>query len=195
MNRASRYRFTSIALGGTILVTAILAANIAVVWSQRAEMTNRDVATSVPDAYKRIYDVVLNDRTVTQLWSGFPHDSISLERTPCEGSCPDYKLTFMRGGKAALTARSWRGRMGNYTGVVDVYNYGKLSYLLKELEFESMASRYTVAATDLPGAIVTVSTGGGMKTVIDYGEVGPIQLWTIQQSIDAVADDIDWVRQ
>jgi hypothetical protein len=40
--------------------------------------------------------------------------------------------------------------------------------------------------------IVMVSAGKSQKTVTDYGAIGPIQLWTIEELIDGARERTDW---
>lgn len=40
--------------------------------------------------------------------------------------------------------------------------------------------------------IVTASTGDKEYSVSDYSEIGPIELWAIQQTIDNIRHEIAW---
>ena len=48
---------------------------------------------------------------------------------------------------------------------------------------------------DRPYVMLSVAAGGKTKTVIDYGEGRPVELWAIQQAIDSVSKNIKWTQK
>jgi hypothetical protein len=44
----------------------------------------------------------------------------------------------------------------------------------------------------LRSCVVTVAREGSSKRVLEYGNVGPIELWAIQQAIDGIRSKIRW---
>ena len=106
-------------------------------------------------------------------------------------------MSLFRNGRAELHAEEWRGntwhgKKGDYSGEVDIFDYGKLCYLLQQNRFDAMPGLYGGNWTDAPTTIVTATKKGATKTVSDYSHIGPIELWSIQQAIDAIAEDIRW---
>ena len=57
-----------------------------------------------------------------------------------------------------------------------------------------MKADYSEPVTDLPSVIITVKRGGQKKTVKDYGEFGPLDLWAMEKAIEGVARDIEWKK-
>lgn len=161
--------------------------------SQNA-VSNKEVMASVPDEFKPLFDLGLTEAPV---WSKFPYDRIELERTHCLvlGECPAYRVVLLRGGRAELYATSGYERKGNFVGTVRLHDYGKLSYLLKQLRFDSLAPEYSAPWTDAATFTVTAVSAGKTTRVSDYGGIGPIELWAIQESIDAITQRISWRRR
>jgi hypothetical protein len=155
-------------------------------------VSNREVAASVPSEYKALYDGGIPTDQVSQVWAGFPYDSIELERTACFGTCPVYRVSLFKGGKAELHRIRYTDPVGDFEGTVSVFDYGKLCYLVKRLGFDELPARYAAGWTDSPTFIVTATAGKTRKVVSDYAGVGPIELWAVQQAVDAVAQRVRW---
>ena len=123
-------------------------------------------------------------------------------------ACPAYTVTLFRGSQeawgraelrsvgpaAALTTGSFPAKMGDFVGKVDVWSYGRLNYLLTQFKFVSLSS-YRAGWTDDRTFTVTTIAGGRTKQVVEYGGIGPIELWAIQQAIDSIAKNIDWSQK
>ena len=149
-------------------------------------VSNREVASAVPVEFKSLYEGGIPTGKVAAVWEGFPYDRIELERTACFGTCPVYRMTLFKHGRA-----EWRGvrhtdRTGDFEGAVSVFDYGKLCYLLQKVGFEQLPPRFTAGWTDAPTIIVRITAGGKTTSVSDYSGVGPIDLWAEQQASDAV---------
>lgn len=119
---------------------------------------------------------------------------ISLERAPCFGGCPVDKVVLRSDGTASYTGIRFVERMGQFTGVLPREQFQKLARLVEGQKYFSLRDRYAVSATDLPSMVVAVSRGGRRKTVVDYGNAGPLPLWTVQTAILGVAAGIRWQK-
>src|SRR5262245_19894528 len=123
---------------------------------QERSVTNREVAARVPTPFKPLYEGGIGSSKAAAVWDGFPYDRITLERTACFGPCPVYTVTLSRNGGAQLHAEeslggsTWHGKKGDYSGSVDIFKYGKLCYLLKQLRFDDLPPRFTANWTDAP---------------------------------------------
>jgi hypothetical protein len=175
---------------------AILALALAVGACQRAPDQGQggpSPDSSIPEHYRFLsqFGVSLDD--VDSIWARLPYDSIALRRDPCFGACPWYDATFYRGGKARYHGTRFVEREGDFQGEITLQDYGRLSYLLDRLGFMSLADSFSIRATDLPGAALTVSRRpGGVKSVYDYGYVGPVELWTLMEVFDGIASRVQW---
>lgn len=149
-------------------------------------------STSLHDRYREIFNPGHTDEEAAALRAKLPFDSISLQRTPCFGTCPVYSVTFHRNGEAEFEAKEHLPKLGKFSGKLDVATYGRLCYLIEQSRFQDLKDRYQASWTDDTTCIVTVSGGEKRKEVSDYGSVGPIELWAIQQIIDSVRESISW---
>ncbi|MBS1721437.1 MAG: hypothetical protein JSS66_00355 [Armatimonadetes bacterium] len=111
---------------------------------------------------------------------------LSLERTPCFGACPVYKVTIRSDGSVTYTGTRFVERIGTYKATMSSYHLQKLVKILDRAKFWSMKRRYEVHATDMPTYIVHVATNRRSKTVEEYGASGPESLWEIQTLIDGL---------
>ena len=149
------------------------------------------IASEVPYAYKPFYDLESN-YDVNTIRSRLPFEVITISRSPCFGRCPVYEMVLNRDGKAELHARSNMPELGDFTGEVPLYTYGRLCYFIESSGFSEMDRSYTRNATDMATCVVSTRNGAKLKEVSDYGGVGPIQLWAIQELLDNVKDEIKW---
>lgn len=145
----------------------------------------------VPSRYRPIYDGFLGYREDGSR-DVLPFESITLERTACFGSCPVYKVTLFRNGEARLEAEAHMPLNGVYRGKIDIRTFARICFVLERFGFASFKADYQAPWTDSATCIVTVRTKRGEKSVSDYGEVGPIELWAIQSAIDRVRESIHW---
>ncbi len=128
--------------------------------------------------------------------------SVSLERGPCFGTCPVYKVTIDRTGAVRFEGRRFVADSGESTGTVPP---GQVDSLLAELDAagywrfadmyrmgEPTCSRY---ATDLPTVITTVRLGTRTKRVEhDRGCAdAPEALSALETRIDEVAGVSRWI--
>jgi len=150
------------------------------------------VASNVPAIYRPLFRAVLTEVDVKGLRGSLPYDSITIRRTGCFGTCPSYEMTLHRNGRAELNAQAYLPKLGKFNGEVHLRTYGRLCYMIESSHFSEMNSSYRANWTDDSTCIVTVTSGATAKVVSDYGKVGPIQLWAIQQLLDAVKERTEW---
>jgi hypothetical protein len=187
--------------------------------AQEAGVARPASSSDVPKHFQFLYKPTFETGGMVEAWAGLPFDTITLERTRCYGECPAYKVTFYRGtptpsrpesyeetfwGRAELVvtraARSDNDRRGfpeavaSFDGRVNLFAFGRLSHLIQKSGLQ-MNDRYLSQWTDSSSAIVSVSGPGITKTVLDYGGVGPIELWGLQEAIDSAAKSIAWKRR
>lgn len=128
--------------------------------------------------------------------------SVSLERGPCFGTCPVYKVTIDRSGEVRFEGRRFVADSGVSTATVPA---ARVDSLLAELEaagYFGFADRYGLGepaceryATDLPTVITEVQLGDRSKRVEhDRGCAdAPAVLSGLENRIDEVAGVGRWV--
>lgn len=159
---------------------------------ETSDIFSSEIASNVPPSYKPFYTGRVTEEEVKSVRDRLPFDSISISRTGCLGSCPAYEMVLYRDGSAKLNAQAYLPKIGKFVGEVRLNTYGRLCYLIESSHFSKMNSNYNAEWTCDSTCIVTVKSGKTVKTVSDYGQVGPIQLWAIQELLDSVKDNIEW---
>ncbi|HVZ99290.1 MAG TPA: DUF6438 domain-containing protein [Caulobacterales bacterium] len=122
--------------------------------------------------------------------------SITLERTPCFGFCPDYAVTITGDGAVTYNGRRFVRVTGEQHATASPEDVAHLVELIRRADFFNLKDRYEAQVTDLPSARITVVQGDRRKAVLDYaGEhVGmPHAVTEIEQEIDRVAGTARWV--
>ncbi len=93
---------------------------------------------------------------------------ISLERTPCYGTCPIYKMEVFSDGSAFFHGERFVDKIGDFQFTVSKKT---IDYILKraeEIGFFEMEDIYTGNITDLPKTITFIKSEKGEKKIIDY---------------------------
>jgi hypothetical protein len=151
--------------------------------------------SQLPEPYRFLRQPGVAMKDLDSVWARLPYDSIYLRREPCFGTCPMYDATLYRGGRARYHGTRFVPNQGEFRGEVTVQDYGRLSYLLDTLGFMSLPDSFSVPITDLPGATMTAGRRPqGVKSVHDYGYVGPVELWTVMQVFDGIVGRIQWEK-
>jgi hypothetical protein len=126
---------------------------------------------------------------------------ITLERTPCFGACPVYKLTVHRSGQVEYEGKNHVGQKGSRTGRISTEDFDKLVKKIDEINFFNLNDRYDgknpdgsgVTVTDLPTRKTSVTRGELTKTVENYFR-GPTGLAELEGLIDELTKAAEWVR-
>jgi hypothetical protein len=150
-------------------------------------------ATEVPDIYKPIYTGGAGLGESVNWPADLPFKKIELYRSPCYGDCPVYRFTLYNNGNAELDAIKHMPKLGRFTGDVNINEYARLCYAIEKLGFLKLHDSYMRNETDLSFCTIIVETSLGQKKVLDYGEVGPIELWIIQKLLDRTREQVDWL--
>jgi hypothetical protein len=148
------------------------------------------LAGNVPDIYKPFYGPIGSDADTVR--SRLPFETISIRRTGCFGDCPIYEVVLYRDGMATMHAEAFMPLQGKFVGEVSLHLSGRLCHFIERIHFSEMDSRYEANWTDAPTCIVTVIGQSMRKEVSDYGGVGPIDLWALQELLDAAKNEIEW---
>ena len=117
----------------------------------------------------------------------------SIERTPCFGSCPTYKLTIFQDGSATYEGRRFSPREGRYTGHVDQAKMNALKAVADSLGFYKLNDKYDQPVTDLPSVIIRLHADERDKQVI--GRVGsPEEFKALTKRAEALLADVEWTK-
>ncbi|MGQ2943324.1 MAG: DUF6438 domain-containing protein [Blastomonas fulva] len=139
---------------------------------------------------------------------------ITLSRSGCFGSCPAYEVRIDGDGNVVFNTGPTSAEMGlgegkDYSTQTGVRVAGRYRTSLaaeqvdalidqfKGADFFNLKDEYQSEITDNPTYIVSIDTGNGKKTVVDYaGEsVGmPASVTRIEDAIDTAAGTERWIK-
>jgi hypothetical protein len=137
-----------------------------------------------------------------QVEAAEPGPAISLERTPCYGTCPVYNVSVSPSGQVVFEGQANVRVIGTANGQIPPLRVDSLLVELEKAGYFRFASRYTVSepacgryVTDLPAAITTVIFRGRTKRIEhDHGCGGaPLALAVLEKRIDEVLGSSEWI--
>jgi hypothetical protein len=117
---------------------------------------------------------------------------ITLERTACFGFCPIYKVILRSDNTATYIGMKFVERQGTYKAYISGFEY--LAKIIEARRYFSLRDRYTEPISDMPSAITSVVRNGKRKTIDNYGNSGPIELWEIENLIDGLIANVRWEK-
>ena len=121
---------------------------------------------------------------------------ITLEATPCIGTCPVYTVSIAGDGTVAYNGMDCVAAQGARTGHVSEAGLRKLFQMFAAADFLSLADSYRFNEPDGPTLTVTLAFDGKTKSVQDYSgkEAGmPKSVSGIEDAIDRTANTGQWV--
>jgi hypothetical protein len=128
--------------------------------------------------------------------------AVTLERTPCFGTCPVYTLAISRSGEVTFTGKHHVVQAGQATATIPPERVDSLLAELEAAGYFEIADAYVMNspacgmyATDSPTVITSATRDGETKTVRhDRGcSAAPPELSQLEQRIDEVAGTGRWV--
>ena len=117
---------------------------------------------------------------------------ITLERTACFGFCPIYKVILRSDNTATYIGMKFVERQGTYKAYISGFEH--LAKIIEARRYFSLRDRYTEPISDMPSAITSVVRNGKRKTIDNYGNSGPIELWEIENLIDGLIANVRWEK-
>jgi hypothetical protein len=120
---------------------------------------------------------------------------ISLERGPCFGTCPVYKVTLYGDGTVRYDGKDHVRVMGSQTAVIAPDKVKELAEEIERSGFFSLRDSYTeVSVTDAPLVVVYVAIDGKKMQVKHYlGDFkAPKALEALESKVDEVAGTGRW---
>jgi hypothetical protein len=122
-----------------------------------------------------------------------PADSLffSMERTPCFGKCPAYRINVYRSGYATYTGISFTERTGEHAGRVGPETMQALLAKAEAINFFGLQDKYDGQVTDLPSTIVRIVSQGRDKKVVARHKV-PQEFKDFAKQADELLLGTDW---
>lgn len=122
---------------------------------------------------------------------------ITLRRTGCFGTCPDYALTISGDGRVTYTGERFVSVVGPLHYTIRPQKALALVQKFKRGDFYSLKNEYRYPVTDNPTTIIAISVGGQEKKIVDYegARLGmPQSVTDLERAVDEAAEVRHWVR-
>lgn len=113
---------------------------------------------------------------------------ITLERTPCYGTCPVYSIIIHGDGTVIYEGKQFVRIEGTRVYTIPKENVEELVGMFYEINYFSLNDRYDASVTDLPTVITSIKVGNETKTVSNYANAGPSRLHDLELTIDQITD-------
>jgi len=121
---------------------------------------------------------------------------ITLERTPCYGTCPGYSVEIAGDGTVTYMGQHFVAEKGVRTARIPQSAVRALYDAFVKADFFWSFDEYSAPITDLPTKIVTISFDGHSKSVLDYAgerQGMPKAIADLEEAIDAAAGTAQWI--
>jgi hypothetical protein len=123
---------------------------------------------------------------------------ITLSRTACLGTCPQYDLVVRGNGTVDYTGDLYTKYCGEWHGTIPLSSVRELVGEFRATDFFALYPEYTQGATDLPTFTTSISFDNVHRKVVDYGgeEVGmPDSVHQLENAIDRLAGPEHWIAR
>jgi hypothetical protein len=120
--------------------------------------------------------------------------AITMDKSPCYGSCPAYSVRFSDDGRAAYVGGRFAALQGTFSGVAD---FPSLAAWVASQHPETLSDRYPVN-TDAPAVRLTIDRGSRRQTIEAATGIGPnvpLRLAGILLALDGEMTRIHWRRE
>jgi len=118
---------------------------------------------------------------------------ITIDRTVCFGSCPDYSLTIYGNGTVIYDGRNFVAITGRQTSTIPQEDVRELIRSFYSIGYFSLIDEYVDQVTDLPTTTTSITIGGQFKQVINYYGA-PESLRQLENKIDETANSGIWIE-
>jgi hypothetical protein len=116
------------------------------------------------------------------------HLFLSMERTPCFGRCPNYKITIMNTGKVTYNGIQFTKKDGHYSKILSGSELSKLQKKIEDISLFEMENKYDANITDIPAVALFVFYKGNKKKIFDRKN-GPKELKEFEELIETIVID------
>jgi len=158
-------------------------------------VTDEQTAANVPPAFRPLWTGHIQN--VDTFMRDVPCERVGLRHSGGLLFIPgsEHEVTFFRDGHATARSRMqfdvWQG----YRGRIEWYDYARLCFLASRLGIDRFAALYTANVTDSTGDTIDVVVDDRHIAVVDYAGAAPIEVWGLEQVIEAIRSRIAWTQQ
>ena len=118
---------------------------------------------------------------------------VSMERTPCFGTCPWYKVQIFNDGNVLYHGKKFVERTGWFESRLSKEKLEQLNSSIIQLNAETLQNEYVNPhVADLPSTITTIIADGKEKTIKNGYDNPPASLVNFEKLIDHLIMDLTW---
>ncbi len=118
---------------------------------------------------------------------------LSMERTPCFGQCPYYKITIMNTGKVVYDGIRFTEKKGLHTKTLSPNQLSQIQKRMEDIDIFSMDDKYDSNITDVPAVALMIIYKTKRKKIFHrYG--GPKELSEFEKLIDSIIIDDQLIK-
>ena len=134
--------------------------------------------------------------------STYPDLLISMEKRPCFGKCPVYKLTIDGNGDVFYEGEINVAVNGKRNTRINSEQIDALVTAIEKSNFFLLEDKYRVPATDLPSIVLSITLNGHSKSIWHYGTLecngnldgAPKELCELENKIEEIVNSDQWVK-
>lgn len=110
---------------------------------------------------------------------------LTMERTPCFGRCPSYKLTIFNTGKVLFDGDQNTENIGRHSSSLSKTQIDEIKTQINLIKLFELQDKYDAKITDIPSCLLYVNIDGKKKKIFDrYG--APKELKEFEKLIDSL---------
>jgi len=115
---------------------------------------------------------------------------LTMERTPCFGKCPSYKIIIFNTGNVIYEGFTFVDKEGKHTKKISKKQLKEIQSQLEVINLFELKDKYDSKMTDMPSVYLYVEYKGKKKKIIDRVG-GPKELNQFEKLIDFLVIDKD----
>lgn len=118
---------------------------------------------------------------------------ITLEKTPCFGTCPAYQFKAYPDGTVTYEGKDYVKLIGKYKATLTLEELASFKAIFSKANYFSFANVYSAQITDLPTTYLYYDDGQQNKKIIDYYGA-PASLKELEQALEDKINEINWQK-
>lgn len=118
---------------------------------------------------------------------------ISVQKLPCMGNCPVYKLTIYSNRLVIFEGKENVSKIGTYTMKLNKQKFSDLQMAFLNSGFFEMEDVYSAQIMDLQSTYLFFSYNGKEKKILDYYN-GPVVLKELVKMIEDLYEQKEWKK-
>lgn len=110
-------------------------------------------------------------------------ESLTLQRTPCYGTCPQYTLYMEKNGMVKFAGKRFTEKIGQWELKSDADSIGLLFQKMEMVDWGAFDSIYPSPYSDLPSIVIKINARNFSKSITITGEH--------PSKLDSIVSDLD----